>query len=362
MASMDFKRYPKPKHALPNFLFMKLPIEIRYMVYEILLIRPKAVYRAPPRTTVPLPRIASCGGGVAYMAHIPEQRRRHIFESCDAEHHDCYVPHIPDLALLLANRQIHAEAAPFFYGRNVFRIRLGINPHLHCQKPVWDLVDDLADISKRNLKFMRFVRLDVRAFDFSGDFREYFRHASHPRYLWDWPTHYAKSSYLDVKARLERFAEGVRGEHRLRLLAVRIDGYIRQRFDAIDRIQNVLEPLASIYGIEHVIIGGVTYEFAARMVRAMEMRSLAVEKIPETYGKKVTGSRKTKKVQLYKTRRYMESSYKFLFENGEDWPWRTSDRIARKARSYGGGGLPWKVVLCYELDREGYEVGSYVDK
>ncbi|KAL8799076.1 MAG: hypothetical protein Q9182_006172 [Xanthomendoza sp. 2 TL-2023] len=354
MAAVIFKRYPEPTRSLSGFRFIELPLEIRGMVYQILLTRPNVVYRYPRRTTAPASKIASCGGGVLYKAYIPDDRNKDsVNRDIDGDHHDWRLPYIPDLNLLLTNRQLLAEAAPFFYGGNKFHLMLGINPHARCKVPAWDFVDDLASISKENLRFIRSMELRLRAFDFSGDFHLHYGVHGFVLRDWNWSRCYAKSSYLDIKAGLERFADVMRGEHRLRSLNVLIDGFIMRRFDAVDRIQNALEPLASIYGIQHVSMGRVTLDFAKKMVRAMQMKSLAVEKIPEYYGmRKIRSSGGTNEEQIYNLRPYVDSRYKFCLEDKEA---ETNDPVAEIATTnrclpY---RLPWRVVLDYQMDSQG---------
>ncbi|KAL8815204.1 MAG: hypothetical protein Q9223_005638 [Gallowayella weberi] len=242
-------------------------------------------------------------------------KRSCVSRTVDGDHHDWRLPYIPDLNLLLTNRQLHAEAAPYFYGRNKFHLMLGIHPHTHCKVPAWDFVDDLASISKQHLRFMRSIELHVRAFDFSGDFHWHFRTRDFVLRDWNWSRCYAKSSYLGVKAGLDRFADAMRGEYRLHSLNVVIGGFIKGT--------------------------------------AMQMKSLAVEKIPEYHGRrKMKSSRGTNKEQLYKLQPYVESRFKFCLEDRKAGTGNAAAEIVttKPCLPY---RLPWRVVLDYQLDSQG---------
>ncbi|KAL8678723.1 MAG: hypothetical protein Q9186_004957 [Xanthomendoza sp. 1 TL-2023] len=315
------------------------------------------VFRHPPRTTAPASKIAGCRSAVLYKAYIPDRwLRNYIPRRMDDDHNDWRLPYISELNILRTNHQLHAEAAPFFYARNRFRLMLGIYPHVHCKGSAWDFVDDLASmsISKANLRLMRHIHLRVRIFDFPGDSDWC---SGSPNIVlpdWNWCHHYAKSSYLDVKTALDRFADVMQGEHRLRSLSVRLHGFVLGRLDAVDRIQNALEPLGSIYGIQEVYMGRVTLDFAEKMVRVMQAKSLAVEKIPESYGKrKIRSSKGTQKKQSYKLQPYMASRYKFLAEDGNAGSGKAEGEVARRTKVCLRYALPFRVVLYYRLDSQG---------
>ncbi|KAL8733449.1 MAG: hypothetical protein Q9166_002075 [cf. Caloplaca sp. 2 TL-2023] len=363
MGSTFFKKYPEADNTSsvdvdsPTiFQFMNLPIEIRYMIYELLMTRFSKVYRYPHRTTAPASKIASCGCGVLYDACTPYYDPDQVYD-WELEHHDCSFPTIPDLNLLLVNRQIYAEAAPFFYGGNQFLLAIGIMPHYHCKAQVWDFVDDLKDIRKEHLRLMRSIRLRVRVFDFSG--RSH--HVLTLQGEWKWPRDWAKKSYLAVRERLESFAAIMRSKHSLSFVTVFIDGFLSAHFDEVDRIQNALEPLASIYGIKYVAVGGVTLDFAKRLVYAMQMDHLVVEKIPELHvRRKLRGSRRGRGKHLYQLRPYMDSRYKFGMEAEEGAPLRPKGEIVTKVRGRDKRTLRWRVVVDYRQDPHGRAVMTEV--
>ncbi|KAL8913654.1 MAG: hypothetical protein Q9171_001619 [Xanthocarpia ochracea] len=330
-----------------TFPFMKLPIEIRYMIFGCLLVRSSTVYRNPPRTTAATSEVVSCGSGVLCKADIPDQQPGDIYERTD-NHHSSSCPFIPDLDLLLVSRRFYAEAAPIFYKRNHFLLHVGILPHIHCKAQVWDLVDDTAGIHEIHLRLMRHIRLVVRVFDLNGR------------------KGVVKESYINVRNRLERFADRMRGKHGIRVLKIRCERHGSKRSISPNDFQNVLEPLGSIYGVQRVAIGGVTLGFAVKMVNAMQVDFLAVQKEEEPYGTRMIKRPKGKRVvQRYRLQPWFHSRYTFLLEELPGRPDNLGERSIVNAKDLIATGTPLETeVLDFRwlLDekRIRYEFGTLV--
>ncbi|KAL8937030.1 MAG: hypothetical protein Q9211_003893 [Gyalolechia sp. 1 TL-2023] len=288
---------------------------------------PKALYRENSRTVAHDSKIGRCGSGVVYHAFIPDRPLWDVdrWGSEDGED-DEWSDHSPKSrserrpAILFVNRQVYAEAAPIFYRTNLFRLRIGISPHIDCREWKWDLVDDLTSIKHENLKLIRRMHLKVRIFDSSGAPSSVLSHGLDNGRVpiedrdWWWPKEYSRSSYLAVTSRLKAFADQMRAEHSLLCLRIYYDGWVLGR--PLDRkyYQTVLEPLATIFGIPKVQALGVRRNFARKIARAMKAEFLAVEEIPEAYGTRII-RRKGKTVEeRYKLRAYYDSRYKFLLE------------------------------------------------
>ncbi|KAL8704006.1 MAG: hypothetical protein Q9201_002811 [Fulgogasparrea decipioides] len=278
------------------------------MVYEYFLVRPSHVYRGPSRTTAPAAEVDECGSGAVYHLDVPERddsRHPHEFNEDFNGAYD-----VPNLALFLVNHQTRAEVARIFYARNRFHLNLGVKPHIHCQKQLWDFVDDLVGINKDDLKLIRHMQIAVRVFDAPL--------AEPPSTVnrFKWPSRkLEQSSYTDVWRRLQAFADIMQGNHNLESLVVRIDGFVLAGSPNPERIQHALEPLASIYGIRNVKIGGVKPDFACRMVWAMQTAFLTVEKLEEAYGKRKAQGRRAK--VLYNLRAYHDFRYWFRLDEAE---------------------------------------------
>ncbi|KAL8772147.1 MAG: hypothetical protein Q9209_002582 [Squamulea sp. 1 TL-2023] len=348
MASRLFAKYYRAPDATAtdalgptNFSLLKLPVEIRYMVYENLLVRSSRVYRNPPRTIVPAPskNIASCGSGMIYNADIPGQKFYEIYERAD-EHHSIRFPQIPDLDILLANRQIYDEAAPIFYCRNKFLLRVGIHPHLHCKAPSWDTVDDTLGISEGYLKIIRHIRLSVRVFDDTGydGVNLYWRK---PRF---------KKSYIDVRNSLEKFTDKMHGKHNIRSLTIACEGLAPGICRAVQVVQNVLEPLGGIYGVERAAIEGVTLGFAVKMVNALRMEISVVQKNEETYGTRTRkGPKGTIITHRYRLQPWYQPRYTFLLEELPEIPVELKDQGIVDIKDVVANGIPWDTeILKYQ--------------
>ncbi|KAL8754630.1 MAG: hypothetical protein Q9199_004214 [Rusavskia elegans] len=335
--------------------FLKIPTEIRYMIYEHYLLQPLTLRRNPPRTTAPTSKIASCGSGVVWEADIFDREPNGGYEGTD-EHHDSRVSNITDLAIFLINHQIYAEAAPLFYGRNRFLLRVGIHPHTHCNAPNWDLVDDTEGIREDHLRAMRHILLAVRIFDDIGYHRVHL----------NWPTTFVKNSCIDVRTRLERFATMLKEEHNIRSLSIGCEGFIpsQMRLEvhlprpimSVKAIQNVLEPLGNIYGVQCVAIGGVTLEFAIKMVNAMQRRwSSAVKKNKEPYRTRQRRGPKGRKIeQRYRSQPWFHSRYTFAEELPKIHN-KPKEPSPIKAQDMAASGFPLnKEILDYRWNiREG---------
>ncbi|KAL8782608.1 MAG: hypothetical protein Q9213_005240 [Squamulea squamosa] len=326
-----------------SFPLIKLPVEIRCMIYEHLLLRCSRVYRNPPRTIEPASSkyIASCGSGIVYNAEIPGQKLDDMYERAD-EHHSFRFPQIPDLDILLANRQIYDEAAPIFYRRNKFLLRVGIHPHLHCKAQSWDTVDDTVGISEGYLNIMQHVRLSVRVFDGS----DYVGMNLH------WRKSRFQKSYIDARSSLEQFADKMRGKHNIRSLTIACEGLAPGICGAVKVAQNVLEPLGSIYGVKKAAIEGVTLGFAVKMVNALRMEALVVQKVEETYSTRTRRGPKGKiTTQQYKLQPWFQPRYKFLLEELPEIPNELKDRGIVEMKDIVANGIPWNTeILKYGWD------------
>ncbi|KAL8728074.1 MAG: hypothetical protein Q9181_005473 [Wetmoreana brouardii] len=295
--------------ATSHFPFTSLPLEIRNMVYEYFLLRPFHVYRGPSRTTASAAEVDECGSGAVYHLDVPERDDSHYPHESNEDFNGAY--DVPNLALFLVNHQMRAEVARIFYGRNIFYLNLGVKPHIHCQKKLWDFVDDLVGINKDDLKLIRHMQIAVRVFDSPGP--------EPPSVVnrFKWPSRkWEQSSYTDVWRRLQAFADIIQGNHNLQSLVVRIDGFVLAGSPNPVRIQHALEPLASIYGIKNVKIGGVKPDFAFRMLWAMQTAFLTVENLGEAYGKRKAQGRRAK--VLYNLRAYHDLRYWFHLDEAEE--------------------------------------------
>ncbi|KAI4239080.1 MAG: hypothetical protein LQ349_000624 [Xanthoria aureola] len=336
-----------------NSPFLKLPFEIRCMIYERYLPQPSTLRRTPPRTTAPTSKIANCGSGVVWEAAIFDEGPNGDFEGTD-EHHDSPATDIADLALLLVDHQVYAEAAPLFYGRNRFLLRVGVHPHTHCNAPNWDLVDDTESIRNDHLREMRHILLAVRIFDDIGYHRVHL----------NWPTTFVKTSCIDIRTRLERFATRLTEKHHIRSLSIGCEGFLLSKMRlkvhlpkpvmSMKAIQNVLEPLGRIYGIECVAIGGVTLDFAIKMVNAMQRRwSSAVTKNEELYRTRKRRGPKGKIIeQQYLAQPWFQSRYTFAEELPEI-PGRPREPSPVKAKDMAASGFPLnKEILDYQWNSQ----------
>lgn len=286
---------------MPHCSFLELPPEIRKKIYRYLLVRPTPMYRNPSRTTAPPAKIGQCGSGIVYEARIYARDPRRA----DDWKNDSYQTHrVPDLAILTVSRQIYAEAAYALYSENSFEFWQGVRPHRCCQEHVWDLVDDIASVNRNYLMSIRTMRLNVRIFDSPWSLSLAVYNSARK-----WPDPYTRSSFLAVQDQLRTFADKVREKHSIHKLNVSYCGYICTQPRQLDRLQNVLEPLSSIYGIDMAIVFGVTEEFGVKMGKAMTAKSLAVEKVPDTYGTRRAKGKRTK--LLYKLKPYYKSKYDF---------------------------------------------------
>lgn len=287
---------------------MALPTEIRVEIYRYLIVCPTYLYRSPSRTTASPARIGKCGSGVVYRATIPDRDLGKRYEWNEDSHH---APPLPGLAILTISRQIHAEARVILYGENRFRLSLGISPHTRCRKHVWDLVDDISSINCNDLRNIKMMRIEVRIFDDPGPMPRGSLHNIDSTQWW-WPDAYARDSYLAVRGRLKAFADVIRQENNLRVFVVAYEGFVPLRPSRRDRLQNVLEPLSSIYGIPVIGTQGVTPDFRAKLVRAMRASSLMVEEIPDAYGtRRLKGAKPTKAGIPYRLGPYYKSKYIF---------------------------------------------------
>ncbi|KAL8934860.1 MAG: hypothetical protein Q9216_005695 [Gyalolechia sp. 2 TL-2023] len=314
------------------FSFLKLPSEIRVMIYEYLLKSPNVQYRNPSRTVARGSKIRACGSGIFYRAYFHDPRALPPLWAIkgwgdqDWED-DWWRAHPPKTRsvhcspLFFINRQVYSEAASFFYRTNVFCLSVGIDPHVECRDFGWDLVDDLTSIKYENLKLIRRMHLKIRIFDSAG-----FPSTVFPNGLdhtvphiddrdWWWPPEYSRSSYLAVNRRLKAFADLIRPGHGLDCLKIFYYGWIIGR--PLDRgcYQTVLEPLANIFGVRKVECSGVEPDFGTKIARAMQADFLAVEEVPEAYGTRIV-KRKGKTVEeRYKLMAYYDSRYRFLLED-----------------------------------------------
>ncbi|KAL8995039.1 MAG: hypothetical protein Q9188_006905 [Gyalolechia gomerana] len=271
--------------------------------------------------------MGGCGSGIVYHAFIPDRPLWDMdrWGSEDWEG-DEWSGHWPKSrserrpAIFFVNRQVYAEAAPIFYRINLFRLSIGICPHIDCREWKWDLVDDLTSFKHENLKLIRRMQIKVRVFDSPGspssvlpDGLDNGRVHIEDRDWW-WPKEYSRSSYLAVNSRLKAFADLMRAEHSLLCLGIFYYGWVLGR--PLDRecYQTVLEPLATIFGIRDVKIYGVERGFATKIAKAMEADFLAVEEIAEAYGTRMIRRKRKTVEERYKLRAYYDSRYKFLLE------------------------------------------------
>ncbi|KAL8973473.1 MAG: hypothetical protein Q9197_002277 [Variospora fuerteventurae] len=100
----------------------------------------------------------------------------------------------------------------------------------------------------------------------------------------------------EVRGRPKAFADTMRAAHSLRRLCVRYEGFDHERPRKLRRLQNVLEPLSSIYAVEHVGIEGACEDFAAKLNKAMQTSSLVAKEIPDAYGTRMVRKPEPKRI------------------------------------------------------------------
>lgn len=278
-----FKSYHGPRRG-----FLDLPPELRDMIYHLTLIAHSFKSRLPtPIVLKNLPDWFETMGkrrfyrGDEFGLHPPE----HLLEDIA-------------IGILRVNKQIHFEAARYFYGRNEFVIPFG----LHCH-PYWfrcnkyrrrEFLDITIDIPPHYLRMIR--KCEVRV----GLPPNKLRGSNHV--------------YLNAKERLTRFADAIRGqEHSLHKIDVVLGGRFepwRAQRSEVRKLQNVLEPLGIVHGIPEVTITGVEPEFMEKLKSALTGEKISCSPIQEVaYGTRTVKVKGRKRLQRYRLGRYYDSTY-----------------------------------------------------
>lgn len=199
------------------------------------------------------------------------------------------------VAILRVNKQVHYEAARFFYGKNVFVVPIGLDGR-KCHRRS-DVTPDNINNNFMNLPhhYLRMVQKCV--------LRILLPHIQHK-----WSKHF----YLKAKERITYFADAMHGrEHSLKKLVIifatwpQQNRYPRKRFSS----QNVLEPLGTVHGIPEVAIVGVGSEFMVKLKSALSGEKITCSPAQETYGTRNVKVRGRRRLQKYKLGRYYDSKY-----------------------------------------------------
>ena len=205
-----------------------------------------------------------------------------------------------ELSLLRLSRTIHAEATSVLYGENEFHFVFGITRRHEAYRdlttylpPYHGFQDNLMVVSEEYLKMIKKCAVEVRL----------------PSFPWT----RAGRTYLKYYERLAAFAAGFGGnDHSLQKMAVYFNRCFGDRYYAplscLRTCQNVLEPLAAIYGVGHsVTVGGVTPALEVRLSLAMMGQEIAYEPKEERYGERTIRVKRKKRLQRYKLGKYHES-------------------------------------------------------
>ena len=205
------------------------------------------------------------------------------------------------VAILRVNKQVHYEAARFFYGKNGFVVPIGLDSRkCHYRSDITpDNINNFMNLPHHYLRMVQKCELRIQL--------PYAKHK--------WSKHF----YLKAKERIIYFADAMHGwEHSLKKLSIILTTW-PQRQDRYPRkvisLQNVLEPLGTVHGIPEVTIVGVESEFMVKLKSALSGEKITCSPAQETYGTRNVKVRGQKRLQKYKLGRYYDSKYKWTTDS-----------------------------------------------
>lgn len=311
MISAEQKSKTKEYSIPRSYSFFDLPIEIRQIIYSLCLTddvngekgaKPsQPIVRMVGDTTRIVADPCPCSKPSAII--IPHIDPRQLHHMGLYSHHGPWKPAGLALGLLRLNRQIHDEAARILYGNNTFEFQIGLHRHnwhvLHhsnlCRQEYFDFVDNFLDLPTQYLRMVKKCVLRIQ--------------------LVTSPYTVARPTYLSALERVTLLAEIWSQGHSLQELSACLiqprtyfSPTIRHGRDIL-RFQNVLEPLATLYGIRDVRIESVTPVFEAKLTKALKGTEVACRLAEEDYGTKMVKVKGRKRPRICRLRMYHESRY-----------------------------------------------------
>lgn len=340
----------------PRISFLDLPREIRDSIYHLALHR-----------SISLRPIGKISYFCQLYGHL-QQRETCVSISSSPFHPATPLavsvfkllnPELP-LGLLRANKHVHEEAAEALYGGNHFKFTIGPTArvdqtwrqpcgdqlcrvhykHYRCCPKLYDgnhftYEDNLFDLPSRYLKLIKrcdihvqmpavpsirrsayqlYTSVQMSLVKFAARFGGPDHSLQDVVILLDQP----RTDAIPPKALLEEsWLDQARslGEGRLCLDHGRLRQAMPFAWAPRERVENVLEPLGTIFGARTVDVIGTSSEMAAKLSRAMTSTRLACVSRQERYGTRraqIKRRRRKKEPQRYKLGKFYETKF--------DWP------------------------------------------
>lgn len=284
-----FSSYHGPRRG-----FLDLPPELRDIIYDLTLtVRDTKDHDRGAQASILMTKQSSCQN--LYLRQTP------VFKADAPTYDGLYGRHLRyqpveiAVAILRVNKQIHYEAARFFYGKNGFVVPIGLDSRkwYYRSERTPGIIDNFMNLPHHYLRMVQKCELRIQL--------PYAKHK--------WSKHF----YLEAKERLTYFADVMHGrEHSLKKLSIILVGWPQGQNAhprEVPSLQNVLEPLGTVHGIPEVTIVGVESEFMVKLKSALNGEKITCSPAQETYGTRNVKVRGRKRLQKYKLGRYYDSKY-----------------------------------------------------